>query len=167
MQAEDGIRDYKVTGVQTCALPISPTAAVCAAACSLGTSREASSSDAAAASARSSCRSRTRSNLASDDAVALRRRGDDRACSLETRSEERRVGKGRRRSGEEDHASRRRHTRLQGDWSSDVCSSDLADCRCVCGSLLARYVEGGVELRCRRCKRTFVVPLEDTEQPSE
>src|SRR3989454_12264200 len=25
-QAEDGIRDYKVTGVQTCALPISPRA---------------------------------------------------------------------------------------------------------------------------------------------
>src|SRR5256885_11805706 len=27
-QAEDGIRDYKVTGVQTCALPIFPTRAV-------------------------------------------------------------------------------------------------------------------------------------------
>src|SRR5919106_4181109 len=27
-QAEDGIRDYKVTGVQTCALPISATGAV-------------------------------------------------------------------------------------------------------------------------------------------
>src|SRR2546426_11174437 len=27
-QAEDGIRDYKVTGVQTCALPISPELAV-------------------------------------------------------------------------------------------------------------------------------------------
>src|SRR2546426_2902640 len=27
-QAEDGIRDYKVTGVQTCALPISPPAMV-------------------------------------------------------------------------------------------------------------------------------------------
>src|ERR1022692_2293956 len=33
-------------------------------------------------------------------------------------------------------SSRRRHTRLQGDWSSDVCSSDLVDvfgdhfCRC-------------------------------------
>src|SRR5205807_6900554 len=26
-QAEDGIRDYKVTGVQTCALPICPTCA--------------------------------------------------------------------------------------------------------------------------------------------
>src|SRR5205807_3050009 len=33
-------------------------------------------------------------------------------------------------------SSRRRHTRLQGDWSSDVCSSDL-------GRLLARH-EGGV-----------------------
>src|SRR5688500_20326272 len=26
-------------------------------------------------------------------------------------------------------SSRRRHTRLQGDWSSDVCSSDLGDSR--------------------------------------
>src|SRR5256885_10898760 len=25
-------------------------------------------------------------------------------------------------------SSRRRHTRLQGDWSSDVCSSDLTVC---------------------------------------
>src|SRR5256885_8525594 len=25
-------------------------------------------------------------------------------------------------------SSRRRHTRLQGDWSSDVCSSDLPAC---------------------------------------
>src|SRR5205809_5836147 len=28
-QAEDGIRDVAVTGVQTCALPISPSAAAC------------------------------------------------------------------------------------------------------------------------------------------
>jgi hypothetical protein len=33
------------------------------------------------------------------------------------------------------------------------------DCRCVCGSLVARLVSGGVELKCRRCKRTLVVPL--------
>jgi hypothetical protein len=32
--------------------------------------------------------------------------------------------------------------------------------------LLARLVDGGVELRCRRCKRTFVVPIEK-ELPSE
>src|SRR5205807_7709404 len=32
-------------------------------------------------------------------------------------------------------SSRRRHTRLQGDWSPDVCSSDLSDnpsCRIRC-----------------------------------
>src|SRR5256885_8511033 len=30
-------------------------------------------------------------------------------------------------------SSRRRHTRLQGDWSSDVCSSDLQDVKLVGG----------------------------------
>jgi phage FluMu protein Com len=30
--------------------------------------------------------------------------------------------------------------------------------RCACGSLLARYVAGGLELKCRRCKRTVIVP---------
>src|SRR5256885_5279769 len=39
-------------------------------------------------------------------------------------------------------SSRRRHTRLQGDWSSDVCSSDLValeqDGRSVPGSLALR-----------------------------
>ena len=34
-----------------------------------------------------------------------------------------------------------------------------SDCRCLCGNLLARLVDGGVELKCRRCKRTHVVPL--------
>jgi hypothetical protein len=33
------------------------------------------------------------------------------------------------------------------------------DCRCLCGNLLARLVESGVELKCRRCKRTLVIPL--------
>src|SRR2546426_8007377 len=28
-------------------------------------------------------------------------------------------------------SSRRRHTRLQGDWSSDVCSSDLEKATCL------------------------------------
>jgi phage FluMu protein Com len=36
---------------------------------------------------------------------------------------------------------------------------DEADCRCLCGSLLARVIEGAVELKCRRCKRTLVVPI--------
>lgn len=33
------------------------------------------------------------------------------------------------------------------------------DCRCLCGSLLARVVGDRVELKCRRCKRTLLVPL--------
>ena len=32
--------------------------------------------------------------------------------------------------------------------------------RCCCGSLLARVVEEGVELKCRRCKRHVIVPLD-------
>src|ERR1039457_4667359 len=35
-------------------------------------------------------------------------------------------------------SSRRRHTRLQGDWSSDVCSSDL------CRGRAARVAEGNL-----------------------
>ncbi|HYQ81162.1 MAG TPA: hypothetical protein VEP68_06665 [Anaeromyxobacteraceae bacterium] len=33
------------------------------------------------------------------------------------------------------------------------------DLRCGCGSLLARVVGRAVELKCRRCKRTWRVPL--------
>src|SRR5205807_6065166 len=33
-------------------------------------------------------------------------------------------------------SSRRRHTRLQGDWSSDVCSSDLAEGASLAGRAL-------------------------------
>jgi hypothetical protein len=32
--------------------------------------------------------------------------------------------------------------------------------RCGCGSLLARVVRNTVELKCRRCKRTWNIPLE-------
>ena len=35
------------------------------------------------------------------------------------------------------------------------------DVRCECGSLLARRVGSNVELKCRRCKRTVLVPLQD------
>jgi phage FluMu protein Com len=31
--------------------------------------------------------------------------------------------------------------------------------RCECGKLLARLVEEGVEVECRRCKRTKIFPL--------
>src|ERR1039457_4857954 len=52
-------------------------------------------------------------------------------------------------------SSRRRHTRLQGDWSSDVCSSDLFDpynlvnsamtaAFAQAGNQTPKYGEGGV-----------------------
>jgi hypothetical protein len=38
-------------------------------------------------------------------------------------------------------------------------ANDDCDLRCLCGALLARMVEGGVEIKCRRCKRVVIVPL--------
>ena len=35
-------------------------------------------------------------------------------------------------------------------------SDDLL--RCLCGALLARWVGAGLELKCRRCKRTTLIP---------
>jgi hypothetical protein len=38
------------------------------------------------------------------------------------------------------------------------------DQRCLCGNLIARLVEGGVEIKCRRCQRIVRVPLEPDDQ---
>jgi phage FluMu protein Com len=35
------------------------------------------------------------------------------------------------------------------------------DVRCDCGSLLARWTPDGLELKCRRCKRHVIVPIEE------
>jgi phage FluMu protein Com len=37
-----------------------------------------------------------------------------------------------------------------------VAADDLL--RCLCGALLARWVSNGLELKCRRCKRTTLIP---------
>ena len=37
-----------------------------------------------------------------------------------------------------------------------IAADDLL--RCVCGALLARWVAAGLELKCRRCKRTTLIP---------
>jgi len=40
------------------------------------------------------------------------------------------------------------------------CASEGQAHRCSCGNLLARLVASGVELKCRRCKRIVVLPLQ-------
>jgi hypothetical protein len=47
---------------------------------------------------------------------------------------------------------------------SEGCAHD--DLRCACGSLLARRVGNSVELKCRRCKRTVLIPFELEDGPS-
>ncbi len=39
------------------------------------------------------------------------------------------------------------------------CCEGPGELRCGCGSLLAKVVPGAVELKCRRCKRTWRLPL--------
>src|SRR5688500_9329801 len=133
-QAEDGIRDYKVTGVQTCALPIFGSAGppwplpffgLHGLYCDLAALLLPGVPPFAA---------RTPPVPPASSPMVHR---------ATMRSEERRVGKVWKKlelqtlskNSKRDDAvfanvvfffsSRRRHTRLQGDWSSDVCSSDL------------------------------------------
>ena len=40
---------------------------------------------------------------------------------------------------------------------------DCMDLRCDCGSLVARLVSEGVEIKCRRCKRLVLITC-DTEE---
>jgi hypothetical protein len=43
---------------------------------------------------------------------------------------------------------------------TDACPCGHSEVRCDCGSLLAKLVRGAVELKCRRCKRTWRIPIE-------
>src|SRR2546426_2775271 len=50
-------------------------------------------------------------------------------------------------------SSRRRHTRLQGDWSSDVCSSDLQTFKIAkVGTIAGCFVRSGVIPRTARVR---------------
>ena len=46
--------------------------------------------------------------------------------------------------------------RFQHAQPEPLAADDLL--RCVCGALLARWVAAGLELKCRRCKRTTLIP---------
>ncbi|MFM2415442.1 MAG: hypothetical protein RL385_165 [Pseudomonadota bacterium] len=52
----------------------------------------------------------------------------------------------------------------------DACIAAVDDCepsalRCACGNLMARLLEGRIELKCRRCKRAVYIPLAASDTP--
>src|SRR2546426_5583487 len=61
-------------------------------------------------------------------------------------------------------SSRRRHTRLQGDWSSDVCSSDLGPLQAVADRAVA-VVELATFGRCGRIDRPGRATAELEREP--
>jgi phage FluMu protein Com len=44
--------------------------------------------------------------------------------------------------------------------TSPVAVSACEDVRCGCGSLLARVIDGTIELKCRRCKQVWRLPID-------
>jgi phage FluMu protein Com len=54
-----------------------------------------------------------------------------------------------------------------GGKNLDDQSATEREIRCECGNLLARIIEGGVELKCRRCKRTTIVPISSSDEFEE
>jgi hypothetical protein len=55
---------------------------------------------------------------------------------------------------------------MHGERSRSDASRPPRQCRCTCGSLLARLVGGSVELKCRRCKRTLLLPVSGDTRPA-
>lgn len=41
--------------------------------------------------------------------------------------------------------------------------ADPHDFRCFCGSLIARFCQQGLELKCKRCKRLHIVPVSEIQ----
>src|SRR5688500_2648354 len=116
-----GIRDYKVTGVQTCALPIYQAENDAEEGGIEGEEEAGAEGDAEQPGGGEA--DDVAAVDGSPDGNAAEQDGDDDPAQDD--AERYRLGGDRKRVGEGKDVSRR-HTRLQGDWSSDVCSSDLS-----------------------------------------
>lgn len=55
--------------------------------------------------------------------------------------------------------TRRRPLRDHSLNAAQGLATTSCETRCTCGSLLARLVGSQVELKCRRCKQTTLIPL--------
>lgn len=47
--------------------------------------------------------------------------------------------------------------------SSPIESGSNAETRCECGQLIAKVRGGGLELKCKRCKRIVLIPFASIE----
>lgn len=47
--------------------------------------------------------------------------------------------------------------------STDIANPSTSETRCECGQLIAKVVGGGLELKCKRCKRIVTIPFSSIE----
>src|SRR5437762_897590 len=125
IQAEDGIRDTSVTGVQTCALPIFAEPHDTRVFTTNRIANEGGAVTTVYHDLDGGWQFVDYGPKEREDAALVHLGHVVGADPTVVRSEERRVGKECRWRWSPDDSSRRRHTRYIGDWSSDVCSSDL------------------------------------------
>jgi hypothetical protein len=50
-----------------------------------------------------------------------------------------------------------------GTTTTSSHSADSQETRCECGQLIAKVRGGGLELKCKRCKRIVVIPFSSIE----
>ncbi len=53
----------------------------------------------------------------------------------------------------------RKHKTLEAGDLDRRGKVESEDCRCVCGSLMAKITPTGIEIKCRKCKRIQVIPF--------
>lgn len=51
--------------------------------------------------------------------------------------------------------------KLDGEQEVGRARLDRREVRCECGSLVAKLMGSWIELKCRRCKRLALIPLEE------
>ena len=47
--------------------------------------------------------------------------------------------------------------------SAPAAGAPSSETRCECGQLMAKVVGGGLELKCKRCKRIVIIPFSSIE----
>lgn len=51
---------------------------------------------------------------------------------------------------------------MEHDVQSQSLEATSKDEHCACGALLARWVDAGLEIKCRRCKRIVIIAFPES-----